>query len=217
MSAAASVVLSPVREDSALSPARFDGALSSHCSPESILIYLALPGSPVTPMRVSESDSIASVKLRIQIHKGFMVSKQKLVFDGRELARNSSLVREYGVTDGKVLHLVIRLSDIRSITVKTACGKKYEFQVERSRNIGYIKQQLTKRGENFRDLEDRKLIWDGEELDDQQVINDICKDNDAVLHFLISNSAKVRPKPVGKDFELSIIATVAKEEERSTR
>ncbi|CAL9067423.1 phosphatidylinositol 4-kinase gamma 4 [Musa acuminata AAA Group] len=212
MSAAASVVLSPIREDSALSPVRFDGALSSHCPPESILIYLALPGSPVTPLRVSESDSIASVKLRIQIHKGFMVSKQKLVFDGRELARNSSLVREYGVTDGKVLHLVIRLSDIRSITVKTACGKKYEFQVERSRNIGYIKQQLTKRGENFRDLEDRKLICDGEELDDQQVINDICKDNDAVLHFLIGNSAKVRPKPVGKDFELSIIAAVAKEE-----
>ncbi|XP_010915946.1 phosphatidylinositol 4-kinase gamma 4 [Elaeis guineensis] len=206
----AGVALSPIREDPALSPIRFDGSRSPHCSPESILIYLAIPGSSVIPMQVLEYDSIASVKLRIQTCKGFMVKKQKLVFDGRELARNNSLVRDYGVTDGNVLHLVIRLSDLRVITVKTTCGKKLEFQAERSRNIGYIKQQIAKQGKDFCDLED-KLICDEKELDDQQLIDDICKNNDAVVHLLIRKSAKVRASPVNKDFELSIVAPDPKE------
>ncbi|XP_064973300.1 phosphatidylinositol 4-kinase gamma 4-like [Musa acuminata AAA Group] len=204
MSSSALVALSPIRDDFPLSPVRFDGSWSPHCSSESILIYLAVPGSSVIPMQVSEFDSIASVKLRIQNFKGFVVKKQKLVFDGRELARNDSLVRDYGVTDGNVLHLVIRLSNLRCITVKTTCGKKYNFQVERSRNIGYIKQQLAKRGKDLSSLVDHKLICDGEELDDQQVIDDICKNNNAVIHLLICKSAKVRSKPVEKDFEVSI-------------
>nr|GFC63935.1 phosphatidylinositol 4-kinase gamma 4-like [Tanacetum cinerariifolium] len=45
---------------------------------EAILIHLAIPGSVVS-MRVLESDSIESVKLRIQSYKGFVVKNQKLV------------------------------------------------------------------------------------------------------------------------------------------
>ena len=92
----------------------------------SILIYLSVGGSFI-PMRVLESDSIASVKLRIQTCKGFVVKKQKLVFGGRELARNDSLVKDYGVTNGKVLHLVLKLSNLLLITVRTTCGREFEF------------------------------------------------------------------------------------------
>ncbi|MCV5004510.1 ubiquitin-like protein, partial [Escherichia coli] len=80
------------------------------------MIYLTVDGS-VIPMRILESDSIASVKLRIQASKGFFVKKQKLVFEGRELARNDTCVRDYGVCNGNVLHLVLRLADLQAITV----------------------------------------------------------------------------------------------------
>jgi hypothetical protein len=46
-------------------------------SNESILVYLTVDGC-VIPMRVLDSDSIASVKLRIQTCKGFVVKKQKI-------------------------------------------------------------------------------------------------------------------------------------------
>jgi hypothetical protein len=46
-------------------------------SSESILLYLTVGGC-VIPMRVLDSDSIASVKLRIQTCKGFVVKKQKI-------------------------------------------------------------------------------------------------------------------------------------------
>lgn len=199
----ASVALSFVREE----PLDFHGSFirpSASRLNDTILIFLSVAGSMI-PMHVMESDSIASVKLRIQASKGFFVKKQKLVFEGRELARNNSCVRDYGIANGKVLHLVLRLSDLQAITVRTVCGKEFEFRVERARNVGYVKQQIARKGKGF-DLIDQELICDGEELEDQRLINDICKNNDAAIHLLIRKSAKVRARPSEKDFELSIEA-----------
>ncbi|KAJ6359400.1 hypothetical protein OIU76_001020 [Salix suchowensis] len=197
------VAVSPVYEESLDSRCNFPwlGGLRSN---DSIVIFLADGGS-VIPMRVMESDSIASVKLRIQASKGIFVKKQKLVFEGRELARGNSQVRDYGVADGKVLHLVLRLSDLQAITVRTVCGKVYEFHVDRGRSVGYVKKQIARKGKGF-DLVEQELICDGEELEDQRLITDICKSNDSVIHLLIRKSAKVRVKPVEKDFELCIEA-----------
>nr|GFB39301.1 phosphatidylinositol 4-kinase gamma 4-like [Tanacetum cinerariifolium] len=101
---------------------------------EAILIHLAIPGS-VVPMRVLESDSIESVKLRIQSYKGFMVKNQKLVCGGRELSRSNSLVKDYGVGDGNLVHLVLRVSDLQCINVKTSCGKDFTFYVEKNHDV----------------------------------------------------------------------------------
>lgn len=197
------VALSPIRKESVQLP--------GYCySSESILVYLSVVGS-VIPMRVLESDSIASVKLRIQTCKGFVVKKQKLVFGGRELARNDSLVKNYGVTGGNVLHLVIKLSDLLLITVSTTCGKEFELHVDRYRNVGYLKQRIAKKGEGSFDVDDQEIYCEGVKLDDQRVIDDICKDNDAVIHLLVQKSAKVRAKPVEKDLELSVVAVNSNE------
>ncbi|XP_068659348.1 phosphatidylinositol 4-kinase gamma 4-like [Aristolochia californica] len=194
------VAFSTIRENDILRPGR-----SALCSQESILIYLTVSGS-VIPMRVLESDSIASVKMRMQSF-GFGMRRQKLVFGGRELARNNCLVKDYGVSDGNVLHLVLRVSNLRAITVKTSCGKELEFQVERFRNVGYIKQQIAKKGEAFCDLKDQELVCNGKKLDDQRLIDDICEASDAVIRLLVKKSAKVWVKPVEEDVELSIVAS----------
>ncbi|XP_027338648.1 phosphatidylinositol 4-kinase gamma 3 isoform X2 [Abrus precatorius] len=186
----------------------FTGCFSPHLK-DSILIYLTVGGS-VIPMHIMKTDSIASVKLRIQTFKGFFVKKQKLVFEGKELARNKSCIHDYGVGDGNVLHLVLRLSDLKAITVRTVCGKEFGFYVEKNRNVGYVKQQIARKGQGFLNLKDQELICEGEALEDQRLIEDICKDNDAVIHFLVRISdAKVRTQPVEKDFELSIEASCA--------
>ncbi|XP_027903142.1 phosphatidylinositol 4-kinase gamma 3 [Vigna unguiculata] len=202
----ACVALRPVREESFNAGGKFTGCFSPLLR-DSILIYLTVGGS-VIPLRIMKTDSIASVKLRIQTFKGFFVKKQKLVFEGKELARNKSCIRDYGVGDGNILHLVLRLSDLKAITVKTVCGKEFALYVEKSRSVGYVKQQIAKKGQGLVDLKDQELICEGEALEDQRLIEDICKDNDAVIHFLVRISdAKVRTKPVEKDFELSIEAS----------
>lgn len=183
-----------------------------HCSGEPILIYLTVDGAAVTPMRVLESDSIASVKLRIQQCKGFVVKNQKLVFGGRELARNDTLIKEYGVTDGNVLHLVLRLSDLLFIVVRTVSGKEFEFHIDRHRNVGYLKQRIRKKKEEgFIDLEDQELFCNDEKLDDQRLFHDICKGDADVIHLIIKKSVKVRVTPIHKDLKLSVEASIPSE------
>ncbi|GAA0149700.1 nucleotide kinase [Lithospermum erythrorhizon] len=199
MSSAGVVVISPTPDESVAIPPFF-----CH-SQESIVIFLALSGSMV-PMRVMESDSIESVKLRIQTSKGFVVKNQKLVYGGRELARSNCRVSEYGVGDGNVLHLVLRLKDLQGINVKTSCGKEFTFNVERSRDVGYVKRQIAKKRDGLGDLEDEEVLCNGEPVDDQSLINDISKSNDAVIHLFVRKSVKIRSRQVEKNFELSFEA-----------
>jgi hypothetical protein len=92
------------------------------------------------------------------------------------LARNNSRVSDYGLTDGNILHLVIRLSDLQAIMVRIVCGKEFEFHIERNRNMVYVKQQIAKKAKGFFDLKDQKLICDGEDLEDKRLINEIWKE-----------------------------------------
>ncbi|XP_057519189.1 phosphatidylinositol 4-kinase gamma 4-like [Amaranthus tricolor] len=205
MSAGVGVALSPIFEDKVHFPGYLDNRVDLYSS-ESILIYLSVAGS-VIPIRVLESDSIASVKLRIQTCKGFVVKKQKLVYGGRELARKDTLVKDYGVSGGDVLHLVLKLSDLLAIIVSTMCGQEFELQVDRYRNVGYLRQRIFKEAKGVVDLKDQELFCHGEKLDDQRLINDISKNNDGVIHLLIKKSAKVRAIPIEKDVELSVVAS----------
>ncbi|RAL53450.1 hypothetical protein DM860_007122 [Cuscuta australis] len=174
---------------------------------ESIVIYITFAGS-VIPMRVFKSDSIASVKVRIQTCKGFVVKRQKLVFGGRELSRNESLVQDYGVSDGNVLHLILKLSDLLVINVSTTCGKDFDFHVHRHQNVGYLKQKIATDGKGYFDFEDKDLFCNGEKLEDVRLIDDISTNaaSDAVIHLVVQKSAKVRAKPVDGDVELSVVA-----------
>ncbi|XP_073159216.1 phosphatidylinositol 4-kinase gamma 4 [Henckelia pumila] len=201
MSSAGLVSIVPSREDNVI----FSPPQSPQLSPESILIYVAMSGSMV-PMRVLESDSIESLKLRIQNCKGIFTRNQKLVCRGRELARSNSLMRDYGVSNGNVLHLVLRLSDLQVINVRTSCGKEFTFHVEKSRDVAYVKRQIAKK-KNFEHIEDQDVLLNDELIEDQTLINHLSKNNsDAVIYLLVRKSAKIRATPVGKNFELSIVA-----------
>ncbi|KVH90006.1 phosphatidylinositol 4-kinase gamma 4-like [Cynara cardunculus var. scolymus] len=179
----AGVALRPIHKRS--------GSVCSRSS-ESIVIYLTVAGS-VIPMRIMESDSIAAVKLKIQICKGFVVKKQKLVFGGRELSRNNSLLKDYGVSSGDVLHLILRVSDLLVITVKSAIGKQFEFEVDRFRNVRYLRQLVAEKakGIGFINADDHKILCNGEDLDDQRLIDDVWKKNDAVIHLVVQKSGEV--------------------------
>ncbi|XP_016486959.1 phosphatidylinositol 4-kinase gamma 4 [Nicotiana tabacum] len=200
---AVDVAFSPIQANRHINNGPLD-----HCSNESIVIYITIAGS-VTPMRVLESDSIASVKLRIQTNKGFVMKRQKLVFGGRQLSRNDSLVKDYGVTDGNVLHLVLKLSDLLVINVRTTSGKEFEFHVGRHQNVGYLKLSILKRGKDFvgEELEVQEFFCDGEKLEDQRLIHDITSTTDAVIHLVVQKkTAKVRAKHLERDVELSVVA-----------
>ena len=195
----AAIAISPMVEEFALLPICFDGSRSPHCLSgsqlqDSIIIFLAVPGAPPMPMSVLGSESIASVKLRIQRFKGFVVNKQRLVLDGHELARNNCHVKDYGLADGNVLHLVIRLADLRLINIETTSGKKFQFQVDKGRNVKYLKSKQTEEG-----------------AEDHQLIAYIRKKDYAVIHLFIRMPAKVRTQQVDKDTVVTVVTPQEKE------
>lgn len=211
----ADVVSGPFGEETEKSIDYLKDSLVPLSSGEPILIYLTLVGS-VIPMRVLESESIGSVKLRIQKSQGFVVEKQKLVFDGRELARNDSQIKDYGVSSGNWLHLVVKFSDLILVTVGT-CGQEFEFRVDRHRNVGHVKRRIANKGNGlFTDPQDQEeLLYNGEKLEDETLIEDVCMHPDGVLHLVVQKSAKVSSstKPRDSDsnsdvfeVELSIVA-----------
>ncbi|PHT48189.1 hypothetical protein CQW23_12397 [Capsicum baccatum] len=191
----------------AISPFYVQNMVNSpvHCH-ESILVYVAMSGS-MMPLRVLEYDSIESVKVQIQSCKGFIVKNQKLVCGGRELARRNSLIRDYGVCDGNVLHLVLRLSDLQVINVTTSSGEEFTFNVERSRDVGYVKRQLAEKKVGFLgNIDEQEVLCKGERVEDRRIIYDLCKNNDVVIHLFVRKNAKIRARPLDKNFELSIVA-----------
>lgn len=203
--ATSGVVLSPVKEDCIFSPQSLcHGSRQCHgFLSDGIQIFVSTENACI-PLRVLASDTIASVKMKIQAYKGFYVKQQKLVYGGRELSRSNSLIKDYGVTDGNVLHLVLRLSDLQVVTVKTVDGKELTFQLERNRNIGELKQRIAQR-ERSLCLEEQELVFKGKQLEDERLVDDLTLENDAaVVHLFVRKSAKVRAKPIGKDVELSV-------------
>ncbi|CAO2045521.1 unnamed protein product [Urochloa humidicola] len=202
MSAASVAILSPLEDQLALVPQCLLGVQPQ----DSILIFLAVPGRPLLPMRVLDSESVASVKLRIQRFRGFVVTKQRLVFGGHDLAHNKSRVRDYRLADGNVLHLVVQLDDVRAITVETANGKKFKFQVESGRKVGYLKSKIAaETGEEIESIKDQRLVLGDEELEDHQLITDIAKKDDAVIHMFIREPAKVRTQQLDKETVVSVV------------
>nr|XP_012574144.1 phosphatidylinositol 4-kinase gamma 4 isoform X2 [Cicer arietinum] len=205
MSSAGVTTLSPVSRETLLFPNGFCNPLHLSMDHDFIFVYLSYSGS-LSPLRVLPSDTIESVKLKIQRNEGVpsLTNKQKLVCNGRELSRSNSLLKDYGVTEGNVLHLVIRLTDLQTISVRTCSGKEFTFQVERCRDVGYVKQQIAKKEKQFADPEQQEVVCNGELLDDQKLIDDVCsKYNDAVLHLFVRT--KYADVEAGLD-ELSIAA-----------
>jgi uncharacterized ubiquitin-like protein YukD len=175
--------LSPLQDHLALVPQCLLGGLQPL---DSILIFLAMPGMPPVPIRVLDSESVASVKLRIQRFKGFVITKQRLLFGGHELSHNNSRVRDYGLADGNVLHLVVRLAELHEIVIETAHGKRFRFQVEGAHKVGYLKNMIAaETGEHIESLKDQKLVLGDKELQDHQLITDIAKKrrcSDSLVH-----------------------------------
>ncbi|XP_071691061.1 phosphatidylinositol 4-kinase gamma 4-like [Rutidosis leptorrhynchoides] len=175
-------------------------------SQEYIVIHLAMSGS-VVPIRVLESDSIQSVKLRIQNFKGYPSKNQMLVSGGRELARKDSSVKDYGLQDGDIIHLVVKLFDLQTIHVKTCSGKEITIHVDRKRDVAYVKKQLANNKNKDDDIFDQDILCEGEQLEDERLIHDIAKrNNDGVIHLFVRKSANFRQTSTAKDFELTIVA-----------
>ncbi|CAF1163954.1 unnamed protein product [Adineta ricciae] len=77
-------------------------------SPSNHIFVKTLTGKNLQINVCLETDSVASVKERINIQEGIPTEQQRLVFNGKQLEDNL-LLSEYGVVNESCLHLILRL------------------------------------------------------------------------------------------------------------
>lgn len=207
--ASSAIVLQPPHLHAITSPSSphgFDGT-------EDIQIYLTTsgPNPSIIPLKVGSTDTIASVKMRIQACKGFYVKHQRLVYGGRELCRQEALVKDYGLTDGKRVHLVVKLSELQVVTIRTSSGKEHVFRIDRMKSVRDLKWRLSKKEAGLA-AGKQQLVLRGQDLKDEMLIEQLPLEDGAVVHLFLHNTVRIRSQAMGADIELLATAQDIKAE-----
>lgn len=71
--------------------------------------------------------------------------------------------------------------------------------------MGYVKRKIQDKG-GLADIDEQEVFCNGKQLEDHRLVHNISKSSDAVIHLFVQKSAKIRARPVEKNFELSVVA-----------
>ena len=98
-------------------------------------------------LKVEPSDTIESVKAKIQEGEGFLMDKQQLFFSGTQL-KDGCTLSDYNIQRGDVLDLLLRLGEPGEMEISfkhkiaTHTGNLMKLKVERNDTIRHVKARL---------------------------------------------------------------------------